>query len=98
MKSAGCKMIRLGVESGSQEVLDKIKDDDVELLHFSYKVLASMLFGTEDIKVKPGVLKAKVEELKKDHEDTGKTMEERAEADLKGLKEDFAKAKEAQSN
>ena len=25
MKSAGCKMIRLGVESGSQEVLDKIK-------------------------------------------------------------------------
>ncbi|MCL5405303.1 MAG: radical SAM protein [Deltaproteobacteria bacterium] len=25
MKKAGCKMIRLGVESGSQEVLDKIK-------------------------------------------------------------------------
>ena len=25
MKSAGCKMIRLGVESGSQDVLDKIK-------------------------------------------------------------------------
>ena len=25
MKSAGCKMIRLGVESGSQEVLDKIR-------------------------------------------------------------------------
>ena len=57
-----------------------------------------MLFGTEDIKVKLDVLKAKVEAIKKDQENTGKSMEERAEADLKGIKEDFAKAKEAQSN
>jgi hypothetical protein len=81
-----------------QETLDKIKDDDVELLLFSYKLLASMLFGTEDIKVKPDVLKSKVDAIKKEQEDTGKTMEERAEADLKGIKEDWAKAKEAQSN
>ena len=81
-----------------QEILDKIKEDDDELLLFSYKVLASMLFGTEDIKVKPDVLKAKIEAIKKDQEDTGKTMEERAEADLKGIKEDLAKAKEVQSN
>ena len=81
-----------------QEILDKIKDDDIELLLFSYKVLASMLFGTEDIKVKPDVLKAKVEAIKKDQAETGQTMEERAEADLKGIKEDFVKAKEAQSN
>ena len=26
MKKAGCKMIRLGIESGSQEVLDKIAE------------------------------------------------------------------------
>jgi Fe-S-cluster containining protein len=81
-----------------QEILDKIKDDDNELLLFSYKVLASMLFGTEDIKVKPDVLKAKVEAIKKDQAETGQTMEERAEADLKGIKEDWAKAKEPRSN
>jgi Fe-S-cluster containining protein len=81
-----------------QEILDRIKDDDNELLLFSYKVLASMLFGTEDIKVKPDVLKEKVEAIKKDQKETGKTMVERAEADLKGIKEDWAKAKEVQSN
>jgi Fe-S-cluster containining protein len=81
-----------------QQTLDKIKEDDVELMLFSYKLLASMLFGTDDVKVKPEVLKAKVEAIKKDQEETGQTMEERAEADLKGIKEDWAKAKEAQSN
>jgi Fe-S-cluster containining protein len=81
-----------------QETLDKIREDDVELMLFSYKLLASMLFGTDDIKVKPEVLKAKVEAIKKDQEETGQTMEERAETDLKGIKEDWAKAKEAQSN
>jgi Fe-S-cluster containining protein len=81
-----------------QETLDRIKDDDDELLLFSYKILASMLFGTEDVKVKPDVLKAKVESIKKDQQETGKTMVERAEADLKGIKEDWAKAKESQSN
>ncbi len=81
-----------------QETIDKIKEDDIELLMFSYKVIASMLFGTEDVKVRPDVLKAKVEAIKKDQKETGKTMEERAEADLQGIKEEWAKAKEAQSN
>ena len=81
-----------------QETLDRIKEDDIELLLFSYKLLASMLFGTENVKVKPDVLKAKVEAIKKDQADTGQTMEERAEKDLKGIKEDWVKAKEAQTN
>jgi hypothetical protein len=81
-----------------QETVDRIKEDDIELLLFSYDVLASMLFGTEDVKVKPDVLKAKVEAIKKDQQDTGKTMEERAEADLKEIKEDWAKTKRAQPN
>jgi hypothetical protein len=80
-----------------QETLDKIREDDVELMLFSYKLLASMLFGTDDVKVKPEVLKAKVEAIKKDQEETGQTMEERAEADLKEIKKEFNKAKEAQS-
>jgi len=81
-----------------QDILDKIKEDDNELILFSYKVLASMLFGTEDIKVKPDVLKAKVEAIQKDQAETGNSMEERAEADLKGIKEEWDKAKEAKSN
>ena len=81
-----------------QEILDKIKDDDVELLLFSYKVLASMLFGTEDIKVKPEVLKAKVEAIKKDQAETGQTMEERAVADFKEIKDDWDKVKKSRSN
>jgi len=81
-----------------QETLERIKEDEVELLLFSYKVLASMLFGTDDVKVKPEVLKAKVEAIKQDQQSTGKTMEERAEADFKQIKEEWSKTKEAQSN
>ena len=80
-----------------QETLDKIREDDVELMLFSYKLLASMLFGTNDVKVKPEVLKAKVEAIKKDQEETGQTMEERAEADLQEIKKDFDRVREAQS-
>jgi Fe-S-cluster containining protein len=80
-----------------QETIDKIKDDDVELMLFSYKLLASMLFGTSDVKVKPEVLKAKVDAIKKDQEETGKTMEERAEADLQEIRKEFDKNKEAQA-
>ena len=81
-----------------QETLASIRDDDVELLLFSYKVLASMLFGTNDVQVKPEVLKAKVEAIKRDQEDKGKTMEERAEHDYKKIKQDWDKAKASQSN
>ncbi|MDX1775131.1 MAG: YkgJ family cysteine cluster protein [Desulfobulbales bacterium] len=81
-----------------KETLAKIKEDDVELLLFSYKVLASMLFGTQDVKIKQDVLKAKVAAIKQEQKEKGKTMEERAEADLQEIKEEWAKAKEAQSN
>ena len=80
-----------------QETLDTIREDDVELMLFSYKLLASMLFGTNDVKVKPEVLKAKVEAIKKDQQETGQTMEERAEADLQEIKKDFDRVREAQS-
>ncbi len=80
-----------------QETLDKIREDDVELMLFSYKLLASMLFGTNDIKVKPEVMKAKVEAIKKDQEETGQTMEERAEAELHEFRKEINKTKEVQS-
>ncbi len=79
-----------------QDILEKIRGDEVELLLFSYRVLASMLFGTNDVKVKPEVLQAKVAAIKKNQEETGKTMEERAEADFKKIREDWDKAKTVQ--
>jgi Fe-S-cluster containining protein len=81
-----------------QETLNKIREDDVELLMFSYRLLASMLFGTNDVKVKPEVLKAKVDAIKKDQEQKGRTMEERAEADYKKIKEDWDTSKVVQSS
>jgi Fe-S-cluster containining protein len=81
-----------------KETLNKIREDDVELLLFSYRLLASMLFGINDVKVKPEVLKAKVDAIKKDQEQKGRTMEERAEADYKKIKEDWDKSKVVQSS
>jgi Fe-S-cluster containining protein len=80
------------------ETLEKIREDDVALLLFSYSLLASMLFGTNDVKVKPEVLKAKVNALKEDQEQKGKTMEERAEADYRKIKKEWDEVKTVQSN
>ena len=68
-----------------EETLAKIKADDVELMHFAVKYLASSLFGTQDIKMNPEKIKAKVEEVKRDQEEIGKSMEERAQAELAEL-------------
>jgi Fe-S-cluster containining protein len=76
------------------EDLDRIREDDDELLLFSYRVLASMLFGTNEVTVKPDVLKARVEAIKKEQESTGRTMEERAESDYRKIKEEWEKEKE----
>jgi Fe-S-cluster containining protein len=81
-----------------EETLDRIREDDVELLLFSYKLLASMLFGTNDVMVKPEVLQAKIAAVKKEHEDTGKTMEERAEGEYQKIKKEWDKVKAAQSS
>lgn len=80
------------------ETLDKIRKDDVELLLFSYRLLASMLFGTNDVKVKSEVLKAKVDAIKRDQEQKGKTLEERATAEYNMIKEEWEKTKAVQSN
>lgn len=46
-----------------QQTLDKIREDDIALLRFSYKYLASSLFGTKDLKIKEEKIKAKAAEL-----------------------------------
>ena len=47
-----------------QDTLDKIKDDDIELLRFSYLYLASSLFGTNDLKIRDEKLQDKIAKMK----------------------------------
>lgn len=52
------------------ETLEKIKTDDVELMHFSFKYLGSALFGMQTLEIKEEKVKAKVEEMKKQQDET----------------------------
>jgi Fe-S-cluster containining protein len=47
-----------------QETIDKIKDDDIALMKFSFKYLAASLFGTQDLKIKEEVVKDRAEKMK----------------------------------
>lgn len=47
-----------------QATLDAIKEDDIALLKFSFKYLASSLFGTNDLKIREEKIKAKSAEMK----------------------------------
>ena len=71
-----------------RETLEKIKKDDVELMFFSYRYLASTLFGTNDIKIKPEKLKAKVQEIKLSQEEMAMKMDEKAEKELEEIKKE----------
>lgn len=48
-----------------EETIAKIKEDDVELMHFSFTYLANTLFGAEGMAIKQEKINAKVEEIKK---------------------------------
>ena len=47
-----------------EETVAKIKEDDVELMLFSFKYLAATLFGAQVMKIKPEKVKAKIAEIK----------------------------------
>ncbi len=47
-----------------QEELDRIREDDVALMQFSFRYLASSLFGTDDLTINAEKVKAKVDEIK----------------------------------
>ncbi len=48
-----------------EETLKKIREDDVELMLFSFKYLAATLFGAKGLKMRPEKVKEKVEQIKK---------------------------------
>lgn len=46
------------------ETLEKIKEDDIELMHFSHKFLAATLFGAQTMVIKKEKVDAKIEQMK----------------------------------
>ncbi|MFP3983763.1 MAG: YkgJ family cysteine cluster protein [Desulfurivibrionaceae bacterium] len=75
------------------ETLQEIKEDDIALMQFSFRYLASALFGTEDLKIKDEKVKAKAKELEEERarkeEEAKKTYEE-----LKEIRDNMAAARE----
>ena len=59
-----------------QETIDKIKNDDVELMFFSFKYLANTLFGAEGLKIKEGKIMAKVQEIQQRQDESLKKAEQ----------------------
>jgi predicted class III extradiol MEMO1 family dioxygenase len=47
-----------------EETVAKIKEDDVELMLFSFKYLAATLFGAQGMKIREDKIQAKVVEIK----------------------------------
>jgi len=52
-----------------QETIDKIREDDVELMLFSFKYLAATLFGAQTMKIKEEKIKAKIAQIKERQDD-----------------------------
>ncbi len=53
-----------------EKTLEKIKEDDVELMLFSFKYLAATLFGAQVLNVKEEKVKAKIEQIKQRQDDS----------------------------
>ena len=52
------------------ETVEKIKNDDVELMHFSFVYLAATLFGAQVLKIKEEKVKAKIQEMRDRQDDS----------------------------
>lgn len=50
------------------ETIEKIKEDDVELMHFSFKYLANALFGVQSLTIKEEKVKAKIQTMKQEQD------------------------------
>ena len=51
------------------ETIRKIKEDDVELMLFSFKYLAATLFGAKGLNIKPEKVKEKIGQMKKQQDE-----------------------------
>jgi len=73
-----------------QQTLSEIKNDDVALMEFSFKYLASSLFGTNTLKIREEKVKARAVELKTSQGEA----EKKAEETYRSLREDRDKLQE----
>ncbi|MEW6594669.1 MAG: YkgJ family cysteine cluster protein [Thermodesulfobacteriota bacterium] len=72
-----------------EETLAKIKEDDVALMHFANKYLASSLFGTQALKIRAEKIRERAEKIKQDQA----SIEKRAEETYKELLKDHEQLK-----
>lgn len=72
------------------ETLEKIKEDDVELMFLSFKYMANTLFGAEGMSIKEEKIKAKVEEIQT-RQDNALEEAEKEYLELKAERERIAK-------
>jgi len=72
------------------ETIAKIKEDDVELMLFSFKYLANTLFGVAGLTIKAEKIKGKVEEIKK-RQDEALQLAEKEYEELKAERERMLK-------
>ncbi|MFZ5762641.1 MAG: YkgJ family cysteine cluster protein [Thermodesulfobacteriota bacterium] len=73
-----------------EETLARIKEDDVALMHFANKYLASSLFGTQTLKIRAEKIRERAEKIKQDQAD----VEQRAEETYKELLRDHEQLKQ----
>lgn len=76
------------------ETIDKIKDDDLELMHFSFAYLANTLFGAQGMTIKKEKIDAKVEEIKARQDESLKKAEQEY-IELKAQRDRLIKEQEA---
>lgn len=76
------------------ETIAKIKEDDVELMLFSFRYLANTLFGAPGLAIKEEKIKSKVEEIKKRQDDALQQAEKEYE-ELKVERDRMLKEREA---
>ena len=66
----------LDIYEVDEKTLKEIKEDDIALLRFSYKYLASSIFGTTDLTIRAEKIKEKQKELKKKQKEAAKRAEQ----------------------
>jgi len=77
-----------------KETLEKIKNDDIEMMLFSFRYLASALFGTEDLKIKEEKIKERISQI----DDKRAAAEKKAVETYEDLKAERDKLAEALAN
>ena len=77
-----------------QATIAEIEKDDVALMKFSFKYLASSLFGTQDLKIKEEKIRARAEQMKETQGEAEKRAKETYEKLLKDRENLLAKKKE----